>query len=107
MKAVQSMNRNRLKTVLFNYAMNAKKFIELWDMLDTINVRYGELNGAFSQGFKRPAKKSRALEIRQEIEGIFKKIKRKFRIDVNERNYYTYIYGKISAELMLNKVFLV
>lgn len=101
------MNRNRLKTVLFNYMMNAKKFIELWDMLDTINVRYCELNGAFSQGFKRPAKKSRALEIRQEIEGIFKKIKRKFRIDVNERNYYTYTYGKISAELMLNKVFLV
>ena len=101
------VNRNRLKTVLFNYAMNVKKFIELWDMLDTINVRYCELNGTFSQGFKRPAKKSRALEIRQEIEGIFKKIKRKFRIDVNERNYYTYTYGKISAELMLNKVFLV
>lgn len=101
------VNRNRLKTVLFNYMMNAKKFIELWDMLDTINVRYCELNGTFSQGFKRPAKKSRALEIRQEIEGIFKKIKRKFRIDVNERNYYTYTYGKISAELMLNKVFLV
>lgn len=101
------MNRNRLKTVLFNYMMNAKKFIELWDMLDTINVRYCELNGTFSQGFKRPAKKSRALEIRQEIEGIFKKIKRKFRIDVNEKNYYTYTYGKNLAELMLNKVFLV
>lgn len=100
------VNRNRLKTVLFNYMMNVKKFIEFWDMLDTIDVRYCELNGTFSQGFKRPAKKSRALEIRQEIEGIFKKIKRMFRIDVNEKNYYTYTYGKNLAELMLNKVFL-
>lgn len=100
------VNRNRLKTVLFNYMMNVKKFIEFWDMLNTIDICVSELNGT-GQGFKRPAKKSRALEIRQEIEGISKKIKRKFRIDVNEKNYYTYTYGKKLAELMLNKVFLV
>ena len=100
------VNRNRLKTVLFNYMMNVKKFIEFWDMLNTIDVRVSELNGT-GQGFKRPARKSRALEIRQEIEGISKKIKRKFRIDVNERNFYSYTYGKNLAELMLNKVFLV
>lgn len=99
------VNRNRLKTVLFNYAMNVKKFIELWDMLDTIDIRVSELNGT-GQGFKRPARKSRALEIHQEIEGISKKIKRKFRIDVNEKNFYTYYYGKNLADLMLNKVFL-
>lgn len=99
------VNRNRLKTVLFNYAMNVKKFIELWDMLDTIDIRVSELNGT-GQGFKRPARKSRALEIHQEIEGVSKKIKRKFRIDVNEKNFYTYYYGKNLADLMLNKVFL-
>ena len=98
------VNRNRLKTVLFNYAMNVKKFIELWDMLDTIDIRVSELNGT-GQGFKRPARKSRALEIHQEIEGISKKIKKKFRIDVNEKNFHTY-YGKNLANLMLNKVFL-
>ena len=98
------VNRNRLKTVLFNYMMNVKKFIEFWDMLDTIDIRVSELNGT-GQGFKRPARKSRVLEIHQEIEGISKKIKRKFRIDVNEKNFYTYTYGKNLAELMLNKVF--
>ena len=99
------VSRNRLKTVLFNYAMNVKKFIEIWDMLDTIDIRVSELNGT-GQGFKRPARKTRALEIHQEIEGISKKIKRKFRIDVNEKNFYTYYYGKNLADLMLNKVFL-
>ena len=73
-------------------------------MIDTIEIRISELAGT-GQGFKRPAKKSRASEIHQEIEGISKKIKRKFRIDVNEKNYYTYTYGKNLTDLMLNKVF--